>query len=113
MKQQFEAQVLTIYVGESDHRHGGSLYAEIVAVLKENGIAGVTVLHGIEGYGAHRQLHTTRLEVLFQGLPIMVQAVDTPEHISTALALLDALLTESLVTVSDVHAIRYYKEPKE
>jgi len=112
MKQQISAQVLTIYIGESDHYKGGPLYAAVVARLKENGIAGVTVLHGIEGFGAHGQLHTARFEVLFQGLPILIQAVDIPERITTVLALLDEMLTEALVTVHDVQAIRYMKDPK-
>jgi PII-like signaling protein len=112
MKQQTSAQVLNIYIGESDHYKGGPLYAAIVTHLKERGIAGVTVFHGVEGFGSSGKLHTARFEVLFQGLPIVVQAVDTAEHISQALEVLDELLTEALVTIHDVQAIRYSKEPK-
>lgn len=107
MKQQFSAQVLTIYVGEGDQWHGGPLYAAVVEKLKEAGIAGVTVLHGIEGYGAHRRTHTQRIEVLFQDLPLVIEAVDTPEHIATVLPLLDGMIAEGLVTLHDVQAFRY------
>lgn len=109
MKVKSAAKVLRVYIGEQDHHKGGPLYAAIVASLKEAGIAGVSVFHGIEGYGAHRELHTQRLEVLFQGLPIVVEAVDSPEQIDHALEVLDDILTEALVTVTDVAATRYLK----
>ena len=76
---------------------------------KDAGLAGVTVLPGIEGYGTHRRVHTERIEVLFQGLPVVIQAVDTPDKVAAALPLLDEMLTEALVTVQDVQAIRYTK----
>jgi PII-like signaling protein len=109
MKEAFSAQLLTVYVSEDDTWHGGPLYAAVVERLKEAGIAGVTVLHGIEGYGAHFKLHTERIEVLFQGLPMLIEAVDTPERIQAALPRLDEILTEALVTVQDIRAIRHRK----
>ena len=107
MKQEFPAQVLKIYVGEQDHWNGKPLYAALVERLKQAGIAGVTVLHGIEGYGASGRLHTDRIEVLFEGLPLVIEAVDTPEKIAAALPLLDEMLTQALVTLRDVTAIVY------
>lgn len=112
MKQQFQAQMLTIYVGENDQFRGGPLYAALVSHLREAGIGGVTVLHGIEGYGASGKVHTERIEVLFEGLPLVVQAVDTPERIAAALSLLDGMLTGGLVTVHDVQAIRFSKDSR-
>jgi len=112
MKHQVSAQQLTIYIGESDQWKGGPLYAALVARLKESGIAGVTVLHGVEGFGSSGKLHTARFEVLFQQMPMVVQAVDIPERITVALAVLDEMLTEALVTVQDVQAIRYIKDPE-
>jgi PII-like signaling protein len=107
MQHAFPAQMLTIYVGQEDPWHGGPLYAALVDRLKGVGLAGVTVLHGIEGYGMHRRVHTERIEVLFQGLPVLIQAVDTPDKIAAILPLLDEMLAEALVTVQDVQAIRY------
>ena len=113
MRTQVQAKVLRIYVGEQDHQGGGPLYAVIVERLKECGIAGVSVLKGVEGYGAHGKLHTARIEVLFQGLPVIIEAVDVPERIDIALPMLDELLVEALVTVHDVTAIRYNKDARE
>lgn len=112
MRQQTQAQVLRIYVGEQDQFHGGPMYAAIVAKLKEVGIAGVTVIHGVEGYGAHKQLHTARIENLFVSLPILIEAVDIRDRITVAESALDEMLVEGLVTVQDVTATRYIKDPK-
>lgn len=111
MRQETDAQVLRVYIGEDDHWHSGLLYPAIVEKLKEAGIAGVTVMRGIEGFGSHSRLHTARIDALFQGLPMVIEAVDIPERIAAALALLDEMLVEGTVTVQDVKAIHYMKEP--
>src|SRR5689334_15268579 len=110
MRKESKAQVLTVYVGEQDTWRGTPLYAAIVTRLKEAGVAGVTVLRGVEGYGAHHKIHTARIEVLFQGLPMLIEAVDLPEHIQAALPILDEMIGEGLVTIHDVVAITYAKE---
>ena len=112
MRNQSKAQVLRVYIGEQDQYHGGPLYASIVGKLKDLGIAGVTVIHGTEGYGVHRQLHTVRFENLFVDLPILIEAVDIEERITIAVAALDEMIVEGLVTIQDVTAIRYIKDPK-
>ncbi len=111
MRRQSKAQILTVYVGEQDTWHGKPLYAALVTRLKEAGIAGVTVLRGVEGYGAHHKIHTERIEVLFQGLPMLIEVVDLPERIVSILPLLDEMVVEGLVTIADVTAITYMKDP--
>lgn len=109
MKEEYLAQVLTIYIGSDDKRQGGLLYPMIVERLKAAGIAGVTVLQGIEGYGAHGRVHTERIEVLFSSLPIVIEAVDTPDRIDAILPQLDNIVSDGLVTVHNVRAMRYRK----
>ncbi len=111
MRQQSPAQILTIFCGEDDKWHSGLLYPALVERLKEAGVAGVTVLHGVEGFGVHGRLHTARFEALFQGLPVMVQAVDTPERIQAVLPLLEEMIEQGLATVQDVTAICFHKDP--
>jgi len=40
----------------------------------------------------------------------VIEAVDTSDQIAAVLPLLDEMLTESLVTVQDIQAIRYTKD---
>ena len=69
MKIDGPALLVRIYIGESDHWHGKPLYQAIVELLRERGLAGATVLRGIEGFGAKAHLHTTRLLRLSEDLP--------------------------------------------
>lgn len=109
MRHEFAAQVARVYIGEDDKWKSGLLYPAIVSRFREIGIDGVTVFGGAEGYGAHEKLHTARLEALFQGLPIVIEAVDSPEKIAQALTALDEMVAEGLVTVQNIRAIRYRK----
>ena len=59
---------LRIYIGEADHASGKPLYQAIVERLRERGVAGATVVRGIEGFGANAHLHTTRLLRLSEDL---------------------------------------------
>jgi PII-like signaling protein len=99
------ATKLTIYVGDSD-RHGRKpLHLAIVELLHEESVSGATVLHGIEGYGSHKQIHTARIMDLSGDLPVVIVAVDRPEKIEAVLPKLDEMIGGGLVTTEDVRII--------
>ena len=100
-----DATKLTIYTG--DHfRHGGKpLYRVIVETLHEEGIAGATVLHGIEGYGADKRIHTASVLDLSSDLPVVIVAVDRTEKIEAVLPKLDSMIDKGLVTTEPVRVI--------
>lgn len=97
-----EATQLTVYIGDSLRHEGKPLYRAVVELLHAEGIAGATVLHGIEGYGGDKQIHTSRILDLSGDLPMMVIAVDRTEKIEAVLPLLDALVEQGLVTTHPV-----------
>jgi uncharacterized protein len=100
-----EATKLTIYIGDSD-RHGRKpLHLAIVELLHEEGISGATVLHGIEGYGSHKRIHTARILDLSGDLPLVIVVVDRPEKIEAVLPKLDEIIEEGLVTIEDVRIV--------
>src|SRR6516162_1288773 len=105
MKIEVDAQVVTIYVNSTDQWHGQPLYTAIVRLCQERSIAGATVSRCVEGYGAHRHLHTTRLLELSENLPVRIEIVDLPEKIEPLLAALAGMIGEGLVTVSNVHIL--------
>jgi uncharacterized protein len=98
---------LTIFVGEADRWHHRPLYTEIVHRAHAAGLAGASVLRGIEGYGASSRIHTNRLLSLSEDLPIVVVIVDAEERVRAFLPQLDELVTEGLVMVDPVEVIRY------
>jgi PII-like signaling protein len=101
------ARRLTIFIGESDQHHHQPLYAEIVHRAHQAGLAGATVLRGIEGFGASSRIHTARMLSLSQDLPIAIVLVDEPERLDAFLPELDELVGEGLVILDDVEVIRY------
>jgi PII-like signaling protein len=107
MKIEDPAVRLTIFIGEDDTWHHKPLYHEIVHRAHTAGLAGASVLRGIEGYGASSRVHTTRLLSLSQDLPIAIVIVDQDDRIRAFLPQLDQLVTEGLVIIDPVEVIRY------
>lgn len=107
MRLEGTARRLTIYVGEEDSYGHKSLATEIVHRAQQAGLAGATVLRGIEGFGKSNHVHTTRILSLSNDLPIVIVIVDAAERIDAFLPQLDELITEGLVTVEDVEVIKY------
>ena len=98
---------LTIFVGEDDQWHHRPLHTEIVHRAHKAGLAGATVIRGVEGYGATSIIHTTRLLSLAEDLPVAIIMVDAEERIRAFLPQLDELVTEGLVIIDPVEVIRY------
>ena len=107
MKVEAEAKQVTIFVNSTDQWHGRPLYTAIVQMCQQKGIAGASVTRCVEGYGASHHLHTTRLLELSENLPVRIDIVDLRERVEPLLAALEGMIGEGLVTVSDVHIIRY------
>jgi uncharacterized protein len=107
MKLAGEGLLVRIFVGESDRWEGAPLYETIVQRAREKGLAGATVIKGIEGYGAHNFIHTARILRLAEDLPIVIEIVDQRERIEAFLPELDALIPEGLVTLEPVQVILY------
>ena len=111
MKIEGPALRLTVFVGEDDTWHHKPLYHEIVHRAHAAGLAGASVLRGIEGYGASSRIHTTRLLSLSEDLPIGVIIIDQEDRIRRFLPQLDELVTEGLVVIDPVEVIRYVGRP--
>lgn len=102
-----DGQLLRIFIGESDRHQGKALYEAIVLAAREHGLAGATVFRGMEGFGAHSRIHTTRILRLSEDLPIVVEIVDTEEKIQAFLPVLDGMVHEGLATVEKATVIFY------
>jgi PII-like signaling protein len=98
---------LTIFIGESDRYRHHALYTEIVHRAHKAGLAGATVLRGIEGYGASTHIHTTRILSLNEDLPLVIVIVDDEERIRAFVPQLDEIVAEGLVMIDEVEVIKY------
>jgi PII-like signaling protein len=102
-----EGKLLRIFIGESDKHGRRPLYQAIVEMLREEGMAGATVLRGIEGFGATSRLHTARILRLSEDLPIVIEVADTAERIEAIMPKLDEMVTEGMVTLERVEVVTY------
>jgi PII-like signaling protein len=103
-----KGQLLRIFIGELDTRDGQPLYQWLVQKARETGLAGATVFRGLEGFGAHSQVHTAKVLRLSVDLPVVIEIVDTNEKIEAFLPVIDDAIDEGLATVEAVE-IRFYR----
>ncbi|MDO9632392.1 MAG: DUF190 domain-containing protein [Humidesulfovibrio sp.] len=104
MKIRTEAEVLRIYVGESDHVGGKLVYETIVEEAHRRGLAGATVVRGLLGFGAGSLVHTAKILRLSEDLPVVVEIVDRSERIAAFLPLLEEMVGEGAITRHTVAA---------
>ena len=99
--------MVRIFFGESDRWKHRPLDVALLERLKTEGFAGATVFRGIGGFGANSHIHTTHLLELSSDLPVVIEIVDTEEHINRLMPILDEMLDDGLVTMEKVNVLRY------
>jgi PII-like signaling protein len=103
-----EQTLVRIFIGESDKWQHQPLAAALLERLRKEGFAGATVFHGMAGFGAHSVMHTASILRLSVDLPVLIEVVDTEEHVQKLLMpMLDEMVPEGLVTIEKVRVIRY------
>lgn len=102
-----EQVLVRIFIGESDKWHHQPLHVALLERLRKEGFAGATVFHGIAGFGARSVLHTTHLLRLSEDLPVVIEIVDTEEHVERLTPILEEMVSEGLVTMEKVRVIKY------
>ena len=102
-----ENVLMRIFIGESDKHGHIPLYEALVELFRKEGFAGVTVLRGVSGFGAHRVYHTHKLLDLSVDLPMVIEVVDTQEKIDAIMAKVDEMIESGLITLEKVKVIRY------
>lgn len=107
MKFEGEGKLLRIFIGESDRFEGRPLYQALVERARAEGLAGATVLRGMEGFGASSHLHTSRILRLSEDLPIIVEIVDTAENIDRVMPAFDRMVGDGMMTLEKAEVITY------
>ena len=103
-----QGQLLRIFIGESDRHEGQPLYEWIVREARRQGLAGATVLRGLQGFGAHSRVHTAKILRLSADLPVVIEIADRPEKIEAFLPSIEGAISEGLITLEKVE-VRFYR----
>ncbi len=107
LKIEGKARMMRVYIGESDRWRDKPLHQALIEAMRANDIAGATVYRGILGYGAHRRVHRDKPMHLSHDSSIMLSVIDSAEKIEAILPLVEQMVEEGLVVLSDVDVIKY------
>lgn len=111
MKLSGQGKLLRIFCGEDDRYSGKQLFEAILYHVKERGLAGATVIRGIEGFGARHHIHKSTLVELSSDMPIIIEIVDTEEKIEMILPQIDEIIENAkcgaMMTVEKVDVRKY------
>lgn len=107
LKREGKAKLMRIYVGENDKWSDKPLYKALLESMRANDIAGVTVYQGILGYGANRRIHKDSALHLSHDRPMMLSIVETEEKLQAYFPVLDQMVQQGLVVLSDVDIVKY------
>jgi PII-like signaling protein len=100
-----EETKLTVYLGRGQRAGGRAAYVAVVQALRRHGVAGATVLLGVDGT-ARGERRRARFFAGNAQVPLMIIAVGAGERIAAALPELRALVAEPLMTLERVRVCK-------
>ena len=100
-----EQAKLTVYLGRGERAGGRPAHEAVVETLHRRGVAGATVLLGVDGT-AHGVRHRARFFGPNAKVPLMVISVGDGDRLTAALPELEALLEQPLVTLERVQVCK-------
>ncbi len=100
------AKKVTIYVNEDTRHHLGPLYEALLTFLMHKGVAGATASRSLAGFGPHRVMHTTKVELLAEHLPVRIEFIETAEKVDELLPTLYDLVADGLIEVQDTTVVK-------
>ena len=106
MLQKGTAKKVTIFINEDTQHHFGSLCDSILTFLLHKGVSGATATRAIAGFGAHHVMHTTKVEVLSEHLPIRIEFIESAEKVDQLMPTLYDMVTDGVIEVHDTQVVK-------
>ncbi len=104
------AKKVTIFINEDTQHHMMALHESIMTFLMHKGVSGATATRAFSGFGAHQTLHTPKIEVLAEHLPIRIEFVDTPEKVEEVLPSLYEMVSDGFIEVQDTVVVKHARK---
>jgi hypothetical protein len=102
-----EQVLMRIFIGQSDQWKHRPLYSALLELFRSKGLAGATVLRGVAGFGPSSILHTAGIFKLSADLPLVIEVVDSQQHLDAVLPEVDRMMGGGLITMEKVQVLRY------
>ena len=93
---------ISIYLSEADEWRRRPLHLELLKYLREQQIAGATVLHAVAGFTGRGRVKTSTLVDAGGKLPLVLTFVDTAEHIDRVLPTIKEMTGQRLIVRENV-----------
>jgi PII-like signaling protein len=106
MLQKGTAKKVTIFVNEDTQHHFGSLFDAILEFLLHKGVSGATATRAIAGFGAHQVMHTTKIEVLTEHLPVRIEFIESDRKVDEIMPTLYDMVTDGVIEVQDTNVVK-------
>lgn len=106
MLQKGTAKKVTIFVNEDTQHHLSSLCDSILTFLLHKGVSGATATRAMAGFGGHQVMHTTKIEVLAEHLPIRIEFIESAEKVDELMPTLYDMVTDGVIEVQDTHVVK-------
>ena len=101
------AKKVTIYLNEDTSATEDFLYKEILALLRNRGVSGASLIRPQAGFGFHRRLHEVEDDGLGnQHLPVRIEFVETKEMVDSLLPALCEMVTDGLIEAHDTMVLK-------
>jgi PII-like signaling protein len=106
MLQKGTAKKVTIYVNEDTQHHFASLCDSILTFLLHKGVSGATATRAMTGFGAHQVMHTNKIEVLAEHLPIRIEFIESAEKVDEIMPTLYDMVNDGVIEVQDTNVVK-------
>jgi PII-like signaling protein len=106
MLQKGTAKKVTIFINEDTQHHFGSLCDAILTFLLHKKVSGATATRAMAGFGAQHAMHTAKIEVLAEHLPIRIEFIEAPEKVDELMPALFAMVTDGVIEVQDTQVVK-------
>ncbi len=93
---------VSIYLNEADEWHHKPLHLEILNYLRQENVAGATVLHAVAGFTGRSRVKTSSLVDAGGRLPLVITFIDKDEHVDRVMPTLREMAAHRLIVRENV-----------
>jgi PII-like signaling protein len=100
------AKKVTIFINEDTQHHFAPLCDSILTFLLHKGVSGATATRAMAGFGGHQTMHTTKVEVLTEHLPIRIEFIESAAKVDEIMPTLFDMVTDGVIEVQDTNVVK-------
>ena len=106
------AKKVCIYLNEDTRHNVTPLYQAILSYLIHKGVAGATAYTAMAGFGVHKVMHTAKVELLSEHLPVRIEFMESADKVEEVLPTLYEMVTDGVIEVQDTTVVKIARQEK-